>query len=161
MNKKIFYYNFKPFNAWLVFNILLTLAIILCFLSCNKVYLYFQMYVIAGVTLFSWIAWYYKYIHPQIMAIITEEYIKLDHTNPLKWSDIAYAEERDVYCCCKTRRIIVLVPHDGINYKYNWLQKHNAWFTPFSIPLYGLLSKEDETEISTIIDKKIGIRRLK
>ncbi|MBR1825699.1 MAG: hypothetical protein IJ770_03835 [Alphaproteobacteria bacterium] len=156
---KTYYYNFKPLNAWLCFNILITLLIGSCFLCGARIWLYPQMYVLVGAVLFSWGVWYYKYVRPQVMAIITDESIKIDHNNPLKWSDIAYAEEREVYCCFKMRKIIALIPHDGIDYKYNWLQKHNAGFTAFSIPLYGLLSKQDEAELTALIDKKIGLRR--
>ncbi|MBQ9271276.1 MAG: hypothetical protein IJ218_03325 [Alphaproteobacteria bacterium] len=158
---KIYYYNFKALNAWLVFNLLLTLLICSCFLCGTRIWLYPQMYVIIGVVLFSWCTWYYKYMYPQIMAVVTDDSIKIDHTNPLKWSDIAYAEEREVYCCFKMRKIIVIVPRDDIDYQYNWLQKHNAGFTAFSIPLYGLLSKHDEQELAELIDRKIGLKKLR
>lgn len=160
MRQKIYYYNFKPLNAWLVFNILITLLIGSCFVCGTRVWLYPQMYVLCGVVLFSWAVWYYKYIHPQIMAVITDESIKIDHNNPLKWEDIAYAEERDVYCFFKPHRVIALVPHDDIDYKYNLMQKHNP-FPAFAIPLYGLLSPQDEAELIALIDKKIGLKHLK
>ena len=158
---KIYYYNFKPLNAWLIFNLLITFSIGLCFFCDAQIRLYPQMYVLFGVVLFSWSIWYYKYIHPQIMAVVTAESIKIDHNNPLKWSDIAYAEERKVFCCFKMRKIIVLVPHDNIDYQYNWLQKHNAGFTAFSIPLYGLLSAQDEQELTELVSRKIGLRKAK
>ena len=160
MNQKIYYYNFKPLNAWLVFNILITLLIGLCFFCGARIWFYPQMFVLVGVVIFSWIMWWYKYIHPQIMAVVTDESIKIDHNNPLKWEDIAYAEEQDVYCCFKMRKVLALVPHDDINYQYNWMQKHNP-FPAFSIPLYGLLSPQDEAELTALIDKKIGIKHNK
>lgn len=54
---------------------------------------------------------------------------------------------------------MTLVPKDGISYRYNFLQKHNGDFTPFAIPLYGLLSPEDEKEIAEIVAEKAGKRR--
>ncbi|MBR1649065.1 MAG: hypothetical protein IJ689_05645 [Alphaproteobacteria bacterium] len=159
MEKK-FYYNFKPLNAWLVFNIIITLMVGSCFLCGYRILFYPQIYVLVLTVVFSWSMWYYKYIHPQTMAIISDDYIKIDHTAPLKWDDIDHAEEREVYCCFKKRRIIVLVAKAGIDYKYNWLQKHNSVFTPFSIPLYGLLSHEDEEELKKIVAKKTNLQRI-
>lgn len=160
MNQKIYYYNFKPLNAWLVFNLVITLLVGSCIFCGANIWLYSQIFVLIGVVLFSWIMWWYKYIHPQIMAVVTDESIKIDHTNPLKWEDVAYAEERDVYCFFKMHRIIALIPHDDIDYKYNWLQLHNP-FPAFSIPLYGLLTPKDESELTALVDKKIGLKRIK
>ncbi|MBR6356426.1 MAG: hypothetical protein IKR92_06200 [Alphaproteobacteria bacterium] len=160
MNKKIYYYNFKPLNAWLVFNVIITLLIGSCLFCGSNIWYYPQVPVLIGVVIFSWIMWWYKYIHPQIMAVITDESIKIDHNNPLKWKDIAYAEECEVYCFFKPHKVIALVPHDGIDYKYNWMQKNNP-FPAFSIPLYNLLSPQDEAELTALIDKKIGLKKLK
>ena len=105
--------------------------------------------------------WLYKYVAENEMAVITDKDIKIDHNNPIAWKDIAYAEEKTVRCCGENRKILSLVPHDGVDYKYSWLQLHNAGFTAFSIPLYGIISKEDEEKIIKIIDKKVGIKSSK
>jgi hypothetical protein len=123
-----------------------------------RILLYPQMWIIFGCVFFSWGVWYYKYIHPQTMAVITDESIKIDHTNPIKWKDIAYAEENDVYCCFKKHRVLALIPKENIDYRYNWLQKHNP-FPPFSIPLYGLLKKEDEEELVSLVLKKVKLKK--
>lgn len=157
--QKIIYYNFKWFNAWFIFNIALTLLVLSC-LFCPQIMFYKQMYVIIGAVVFSWLVWAYKYLYPQKMAIITDESIKIDHSAPLKWADIVAAEEREIYCCFKKRKIIVLLPRDNLDYKYSWLQKHNPGFTAFSIPLYGLLSPRDEAEIRKIIEQHIKIKSL-
>ena len=68
-------------------------------------------------------------------------------------------EEKDVRCCFRNCRVLTLVPKDGISYRYNFLQKHNGDFTPFAIPMYGLLSPEDEKEIAEIVAEKAGKRR--
>ena len=94
------------------------------------------------------------------MAVITDKDITIDHNAPLAWKDIAYAEETIVKCCGKNRKVLSLVARDGIDYKYNWLQNHNP-FPAFSIPLYGIISKEDEEKITKIIDKKVGIKSAK
>ena len=154
---KVFYYNFKPWNLWLLFNIALTLLVGSCLMCGWRILLYPQMWIIFGTVIFSWSLWYYKYIHPQVMAVITDKSIKIDHTNPLKWKDIDYAQEKEVVCCFKKYRVLALIPKKNINYKYNWLQKHNP-FPEFSIPLYGLLTPENEKEIVKIVSKKVKIK---
>lgn len=156
---KVFYYNFKWFNAWFIFNIVLTLLILSC-MFCPQIMFYKQMYIIIGAVVFSWLVWAYKYLYPQKMAIITDESIKIDHNAPLKWADIVAAEEREIYCCFKKRKIIVLLPRDNLDYPYSWLQKHNPGFTAFSIPLYGLLTTKDEAEIRKIIEQHVKIKLL-
>lgn len=158
MKEKIFYYHFKRLNAWLIFNLILTGLIVSC-LFCHRVWFYTQMYVIVGVVIFSWLVWIYKYVLPQKMAVVTDESITIDHNAPLKWRDIAAAEIREIYCCLQKRKILVLLPKEGIDYQYNWLQKHNAGFTAFSIPLYGILTPEDERELTEIVTDKIGLRK--
>ena len=76
------------------------------------------------------------------------------------WKDIEIAEERMVTCCGKKRRVIVLIPKKGIDYKYNFLQKHNGDFTPFCLPLYGLLTPEDEEKVFRIVTHKVGLKAL-
>ena len=105
---RTFYYNFKPLNLWLLFNIAITLLVGSCFLCGWRILLYPQMWIIIGSVIFSWGVWYYKYIHPQTMAVITDESIKIDHTNPIKWKDIDHAEENDVYCCLRKHRVLAL-----------------------------------------------------
>lgn len=159
MNKK-FYYNFKPLNAWLIFNLIITLLVGSCFMCGWQVLFWPQMQVLIGTVLFSWGTWYYKYIYPQIMAVVTDESIKIDHTNPLKWQDIDYAQEQDVFCCFRKYRVLALIPKKDISYKYIWWQKYNC-FPAFSIPLYGLLTKEDEKELMSLIAKKVKLKHFK
>lgn len=157
--QKVFYYDFKWFNAWFIFNLLFTLLIGSCYIFCPRICFYPQMYVLLGVMLFSWAVWAYKYLYPQKIAVITEDSIKIDHTAPLRWADIKAAEEREVYCCFKKRKIIALLPRENLHYPYNWLQRRNTSFTAFSIPLYGLLSAQDEAEITEIIARHVKISK--
>lgn len=158
--KKTFYYNFKPLNLLLLFNIGITLLVGSCFWCGWRILLYPKMWIIIGSVIFSWCVWYYKYIHPQTMAVITDESIKIDHTNPIKWKDIDHTEEKDIYCCFKKHRVLVLITKENIDYRYNWLQKHNP-FPEFSIPLYGLLTPENEKEITKIVSQKVKLISLK
>ena len=163
MKEEVIYYKFKKgFWAyiWLIFDIVALLAMFKCFWVYAPAYIGYM--ITALVLLAAHLGvWLYKYAADNEMAVITDKDIKIDHNNPIAWKDIAYAEEKIVRCCGKDRKIISLVPHDGIDYKYNWLQLHNTGFTAFSIPLYGIISKEDEAKIIKIIDKKIGIKAAK
>ncbi len=76
---KVIYYNFKPLNLWLLFNIIITLAVCVWFMCDKPVIFYPQMWILFGTVIFSWILWFYKYIHPQVMAVITNDSIKIDH----------------------------------------------------------------------------------
>jgi len=42
----------------------------------------------------------------------------------------------------------------------NFLQRHNGDFTPFSIPLYEIVSPEDAAELTEIIAEKVKLTRL-
>ena len=113
-----------------------------------------------ALLILSLLIWIYKYAAKQVMAVITDDTIKIDHTNPIAWNDIEIAEERIVNCCGKKRRVIILIPKKGIDYKYNSLQKHNGDFTPFCLPLYGLITPEDEEKIFRIVANKVGLKAL-
>ena len=62
--------------------------------------------------------------------------------------------------CGKERRVIVLLPKKGLDYKYSFLQKHNGEFTPFCLPLYGILTPEDEEKVFRIVAEKVGLKAL-
>lgn len=161
MKEKTFYYNFEPLNAWFVFNSVALIILVYGMFNCRCLLCcYPQMWIICGVLLFSWAVWFYKYVIKHKVAVITDKDITIDHCRPLKWADIAGAEERIVRCCGK-KKIIVLQPKKDIDYRYNFLQRHNGEFTPFSIPLYGILTPEDEQEITAIVAKKVKLKKLK
>lgn len=156
---KTYYYHFKKLNLWLILNILLLLKMIWCWYYCPFIRFYPQtlwFFVLIG---FSFVAWGYKYLIKHPVAVISDEDIKIDHCEPLAWKDIASAEERIIRCWGK-KRILVLLPKQGINYKYNFLQKHNCDFTPFSLPLYGIMKPEDEKELTEIVAKKVKLKKL-
>lgn len=163
MNETIYYKFKKGFWCWLwlAFDVAALVCLFKCF-CCTPVCGYtgqiLALLIIVGAHLGVWL---YKFAADNEMAVITDKDIKIDHNNPVAWKDIAYAEEKTVKCCGKMRKILSLVPHDGIDYKYSWLQLHNAGFTAFSIPLYGIISKEDEEKIIKIVEKKVGIKSSK
>ena len=155
MQPKIFYYHFDWLNAWFILNAVLFVMLVYIGIYCPRLYFWPQTQVLFGVLVFSLLMWFYKCIVKHQMALVTDDFIKIDHTKPLYWRDVAYAEEREIFCCFKKRKILVLVPKEGIDYQYNFLQKHNGDFTPFSIPLYGILTPQDEQELVEIVHQKI------
>jgi len=161
MNEEKIYYHFDWLNGWFAFNTALTIVFGFFLIKCPCLICWPQMIVLIGVTLFSWAVWAYKYIKKHIMAVVTDETIKIDHNNPLKWKDVKSAEEKMVRCCFKWRKVLVLRPKPDIDYKYSFLQKHNSGFEAFSIPLYGLLTPEDEQRITEIVAKRVKIKKLK
>lgn len=157
---EIIYYHFKKNYTWLILNILALAALCSC-LFCSLSYAFWwEFQILFGLLIFSLLLWIYKYALKQTMAIITDDTIKIDHTNPIAWNDIEIAEERIVNYCGKKRRVIVLIPKKDIDYKYNFLQKHNGEFTPFCLPLYGILTPEDEEKIFRLVAHKVGLKAL-
>jgi len=152
---KIYYYRFKRLNCWLLFNLLLIAKAVYCAIKCPIVFAYPQSYVILGCIFVSVAAWCFKYMLKHPMAYVNEESIKIDHCNPLKWEDVESTEEKDVYCGFKHMPVLVLNPKKGIDYKYNFLQKHNSGFTAFSIPLYDIVDPNDRDELVKFIKQKV------
>lgn len=157
---QVFYYHFKPLNGWLVLNIVLLAMLGYCLAKCPCLLWWWQSQVLIGTFLFSVAVWGYKYLCRHTMAVIDDKSITIDHCRPLLWKDVESAEERLVRCGFRKLKVIVLIPKQGIDYKYNFLQKHNGDFTPFSVPLYGILTVEDEAKITKVIAKKVKIKPL-
>lgn len=155
MHSKIYYYQFKRLNCWLLFNILLVAKAVYCAIKHPVVFAYPQSYVLLACIFVSVAAWCYKYLLRHPVALVTSESIKIDHCQPLKWKDIESTEEKVVYCGFKKMPVLVLNPKKNIDYKYNFLQKHNSGFTAFSIPLYDVMTPEDKDELVDFIHKKI------
>lgn len=152
---KVFYYKFDWLNAWFVLNAVLLIMIAHCFYCCPCLIYWWQTQVIIGTVLFSVLVWCWKYVFKHKMAVVTDDDITIDCCKPLKWKDIASAEQKDVRCWFKNYKVIVLNPKTDIKYQYNFLQKHNCGFTPFSIPLYGIVSEQDIDELKKIIKEKV------
>ena len=151
---KNFYYSFNPLNFWLILNCVLLIALIYAAFYCPFLLYWRQVQVLIGTLIFSVIAWWWKYVLKHRMAAVTDDYIAIDHCEPLYWKDIVSAEEKVVSCCFRPHKVIALNPRDGLDYNYNFLQRHNP-FPPFSIPLYGIVSDNDIAEITEIIKSKV------
>ena len=148
---KIYYYHFNKFDStfW---------AMIIAFVMAVECCCY---YCCCGFGLCAWILfavmaflWGYKHIKHKAV-VISDSSIKIDYCEPLAWKDIKKAEIKIVKMGNKDYKILSLTPKENIEYHYNWLQKHNCNFGAFAIPLYGILTPEDEKEITAIVQGKI------
>ena len=144
---KTFYYKFNKIDN--CFWAMITASI---FVICT----HFVCPVSWGLLLITFLVWWYKDILKQPCVTITDKDIKIDHNAPLSWKDIAGFEIKDVCMCGGRMKILSLIAQKNIKYHYNWLQKHNGDFGAFAIPLYSVLSKEDEDEIIKIVKSKVA-----
>ncbi len=148
--QKTFYYKFQKIDSIFVLLLLEIVFILFMGLSCPLLW---------GVLIFTALAWGYKNIVKHPAVVITDKDIKIDYSNPLAWKDIASAEIKTVRLCGKDKKILSLNPKKDIQYHYSYLQKNNANFGPFPIPLYGVLSPADEKEIIHLVGDKIKIKK--
>lgn len=148
--EKTYYYHFNKLDQTFI-AMLLGLGMV--------AYTDFKCLCAWGVFIVLALVWGYKNILRQKAVIITDKGIKIDHSKPILWKDIKDAEIKTVTLCgYQKMKILSLNPKKGIQYKYNWLQKHNADFGPFPIPLYGLLTEKDEKKIVKIVKKHVKIK---
>lgn len=149
MNQKKFYYTSSKFDIFLI--IAIVEFILLCTICMNNK----LMWSAFIITLLVWICKHF-FKHPAV--IITDKNIKIDFSQPISWTDIENAEIKEVRLCGKNKKILSLNPKKDIQYKYSYLQKNNCDFGPFPIPLYGILSKADEKEITTLVQEKVKLK---
>lgn len=147
--QKTFYYKFQKIDFIFVLLLLELVFIIFMGLSCPLLWC---------AVLFTALVWAYKNIVKHKAVVVTDHDIKIDYSNPLSWKDIVSAEIKTVRLCGKDKKILSLVPKKDIQYHYSYLQKNNANFGPFPIPLYGILSKEDEDEIIRLVREKVKVK---
>ncbi|MBQ8464833.1 MAG: hypothetical protein IJ545_02355 [Alphaproteobacteria bacterium] len=152
--KTTFYYHFNRLNFWLLLNIVISYLLICCGIKYRYCCYWTEYYILLALMLISWGLWIYKHLIKQTLAIITDEYIKIDHCHPLYWQYVISAEEKIVRCCFRKFKIIVFNTKPNMEYKYNFLQKHNGDFTPFSLPLYPVVTKDEAQEIKELLKKK-------
>lgn len=150
MISKKFYYRFKHIDCVLIFAGLD--FVLLCCLGLKHPLLWTLF--IGTIAL-----WVYKNFFPQTAVIITDDFIKIDKSDPLSWKDVKSAEFKEVRLFFKDKKILSLIPKKNIHYNYSLLQKNNCYFGPFPIPLYGILTHEDEEEIIRLVQKKVKIKK--
>lgn len=101
-------------------NVVLLIVLLHCLIVYPCLIYWWQTQVLAGLFAVSFAAWCYKHLLKHRMALVTDESITIDHCRALYWKDVVSAEERLVRCCFLPRRIVVLIPKEGIDYKYNF-----------------------------------------
>ncbi|MBP5534494.1 MAG: hypothetical protein J6Y03_03205 [Alphaproteobacteria bacterium] len=151
MKKKIYYYHFNRIDECFWAMMIALVGAITCCCSCGCL-------IVWGLFIITALLWMYKNVLKQKAVVITDKDIKIDHSKPLAWKDIKDAEIKTVRMCGGQMKVLSLNPKNGIKYSYNWLQKHNANFGPFPIPLYGILTEEDEKEILQIVKKQVKVK---
>lgn len=149
MNTKKFYYTSSKFDIFLIIAIIE--FILLCTICTENI----LMWIAFATTIAVWGC---KHFAKQPAVVISDNDIKIDFSKPLPWHDIENAEIKTVRLCGKDKKILSLNPKQGINYKYSYLQKNNCDFGPFPIPLYGILSKDDENEIIELVKEKVKLK---
>ena len=86
---------------------------------------------------------------------LNKTYLTLKTDNKMFPKIIESTEEKVVHCGLSKMPVLILLPKKGIDYKYNFLQKHNSGFTAFSIPLYDVISDKDREELVNLIKQKV------
>ena len=146
MAQKVFYYRFNKIDSCAL--------IIAVMFFCGVYYGITQSFYWALFAL-EILFWCIKHLLRHKCAVITDKYIKLDHSAPLAWKDVKTAKFKIVSMLFESKKLLVLIPKPGIKYHYSFLQKHNGVFGAFPIPLYGILSPQDEKEIISLVKKYV------
>ena len=146
---KTYYYHFNKFDQTFMAMVLGLGLLAYTGFKCPVAWCVFVILVLI---------WGYKNLLPQVAVVITDKSIKIDHSKPLAWKEIKNAEIRVVNLCGKKMKVLCLNPKPDIKYAYSLMQKYNANFGPFPIPLYGLLIPKDEKEILNIVKKHVAVK---
>ncbi len=155
---QIFYYSRQKLGLYFLFNLgLLSLAIIFTwsiFPDYQSIY-YFAL-ITCGLSILGSL---YVLLIKQPLATITPKYIKIDHNNPLKWSQIKNVEITSFGHFGFSKTILKITPKKLRNYKMSIMQKitSSSKIGAFSIPLYAM-SEEQAKAIEKTIHSHIAKR---
>ena len=157
-----FYYDHRQLIVLLgIYSLIAVFIYIIseCLLNCNLFnnWLLLIVLIITQVlSLLALISIFFVVFFPQKLAVVTNDGIKIDPNQLLKWEDIETAEEK--YTSYISRRpFMALHLKDGTlsKYRLTFMQKlcKNNVFTPFSIPMYAM-RPEDAAHIRELIKKQ-------
>ena len=149
MTQKTFYYHFDKIDSCF-WSMVIELAVLVLWRVSSPWAL--------GIFVLTTLVWVYKNFMKQQAVVITDKGIKIDHSAPLAWKDVKSAEIKEVVLGFDTMKILSLIPKKDISYSYNYLQTHNGDFGAFPIPLYGVLTPSDESEIIRLVRQKVTIK---
>ena len=156
MSKSItFYYSRRKLGIYLLLNlVLLALAGLFTWIIFPD---YSLVYGYALITcVISLLASLIVFIFPMKLAVLNDESIKIDHNEPLLWSQIKTIEKEGVVCFGVDRSIIKLIPTKLSNYHKSLMQRitDSSRFGMFSIPLYAM-DKKSAQEITKLIEEHV------
>ncbi|MBQ9235566.1 MAG: hypothetical protein IJ184_03780 [Alphaproteobacteria bacterium] len=151
----VFYYSRRKLGLYLLANIvLLALAGLFTWIIFPE---YSIVYGYALITCaISLLASLIVFIFPMKLAVLDDEQIKIDHDEPISWSQIKDIEKEGVVCCGIDRSIIRLVPYKLANYHKSLMQRltNSSRFGMFSIPLYAM-DKKSAAQITKMIEEHV------
>lgn len=146
-----FYYSRHKVGLYLLLNFgLLSLAVLftwVIFPDYAPVYIY--ALTACAISLLSALI---VFVFPMPLAVIDNKQIKIDHNNPLLWSQIKKLEKQNYKCFGVTRSILKIIPINLPDYKKSFMQRitDSSRFGMFSIPLYAMDEKSAK-EITKLI----------
>ena len=155
-NKQIFYYSRRKLGYYLLYNLgLLALALLFTwsiFPKYEPVY-YFALITCCISILSALLAFLIRFA----VITITDEGIKIDHNQPLKWSQIKKVEKTSTDDCFFAKEFLKITPQKIADYKMSFTQKisKHTHFGAFSIPLYAM-DEKDAQKIEKLIKEHIS-----
>ena len=150
--EQTFYYSRRKLGIYLLFNLgLLALAILFTWSVFPN---YQPIYYFALITCtLSIISSLFVFLVRLPLAIINEKGIKIDHNQPLKWSQIKSVEKVNLKFFNFDRPLLRITPQRIEHYHKTFMQyiAGNTKFGSFSIPLYAMSSK-NASQIEKLIN---------
>ena len=154
--KQIFYYSRRKLGYYLLFNLgLMILALLFTWSIFPK---YEPVYYFALITCcISILSALFVFLIRFSVVTTTDEGIKIDHNNLLKWSQIKKIEKitMDEYLFAK--EFLKITPQKINHYKMSFMQilNRHSRFGPFSVPLYAMEEK-DAKKVEKLIKERIS-----
>ena len=151
--QQTFYYSRRKLGIYLLFNLgLLALAVLFTwsiFPDYKPVY-YFAL----GTCSLSILSALFVFLIRLPLAVIDADGIKIDHNQPLKWTQIKSVESLTLKCFGLERPILRITPQKIDNYHMTLMQKiaGNSQFGSFSIPLYAMNDDKAQKIAKLIFD---------
>ncbi len=154
-NTVTFYYSRRKLGIYLLLNMILLALAGLFTWAVFPDYSIIYGYAIITCAI-SLLASLIVFIFPMKLATIDDDKIKIDHNEPLLWSQVKSVEKDGLVCCGINRSIIRINPQKLSHYHKSLMQKitDSSRFGMFSIPLYAM-DEKSAAEITRLIDKHV------
>ena len=154
--KQTFYYSRRKLGYYLLFNLgLMLLALLFTWSIFPKYELVYNFALITCCIsiLSALLAFLIKFA----AITITDEGIKIDHNNLLKWSQIKKIEKINMDEYLFAKEFLKITPQKINHYKMSFMQilNRHSRFGPFSVPLYAMEEK-DAKKVEKLIKEHIS-----